>query len=150
MSATQDRMLADLQRANAALQRHLAERDAELAARDADNRALVARQEASAEVLRTISASPDDPQPAFELIARRARELCNATQASVTEYDGATLHMRARDGYDSITAQLGDPIWPQAPNPDTVHGRVVLSGEIVHIRDLDSERLTRNDLRTIV
>ena len=139
MTATQDRMLVDLQRANAALQRQLAERNAELAARDADNRALVARQEASVEVLRTISASPDDPQPAFELSARRAREWCNAAQASVTEYDGALLHMRARDGYDSITAQVGDPNWPQAPNPDTVHGRVVLSGEIVHVRDLDSE-----------
>ena len=139
MTATQDGMFADLQRANDALRRQLAERSAELALRDAENRALVARQKASVEVLKTISASPVDPQPAFELIARRARELCNAAQASVTEFDGALLHMRARDGYDSTTAQLGDPNWPQAPNPDTVHGRVVLSGEIVHVRDLGSE-----------
>jgi hypothetical protein len=101
MTATQDRMFADLQRANDALRRQLAERSTELLVRDAENRALVARQKASVEVLKTISASPDDPQPAFELIARRARELCNAAQASVTEYDGALLHMRARDRYVS-------------------------------------------------
>ena len=51
-----------------------------LAASDAENRTLIARQAASIEVLKTISASPDDPQPVFELIARRARELCNAAR----------------------------------------------------------------------
>jgi hypothetical protein len=44
-----------------------------LAARDAENRALIARQAANVEVLRAISAAPDDTQPVFELIARRAR-----------------------------------------------------------------------------
>jgi two-component system, NtrC family, sensor kinase len=107
--------------------------------REAQNRMLIAREAASIEVLKAISASPDDPQPVFELIARRARELCNATQASVTEYDGVLLHMRARDGYDPATAQLGDLNWPQAPNPDTVHGRVALSGAMVHVRDLDQD-----------
>ena len=95
----------DLQAANRAL-----------ADRDAENRALIARQAASIEVLKTISASPDDPQPVFELIARRARELCKAARASVTEYDGTRLHMRARDGYDPATAEFGDLSWPQAPN----------------------------------
>jgi two-component system, NtrC family, sensor kinase len=104
--------------------------------REEQNRNLIAREAASIEVLKAISSSPDDPQPVFELIARRGRELCNAAQASVTEYDGVLLHMRARDGYDLTTAQLGDLSWPQAPNPDTVHGRVALSGAMVHVRDL--------------
>ena len=59
--------------------------------------------------------------------------------ASVTEYDGALLHMRARDGYDSATAQLGDLNWPRPPNPDTIHGRVTLSRGIVQVRDLSSD-----------
>ena len=46
--------------------------------REAQNRNLIARQTAGIEVLRTISASPDDTQPVFELIARRAQELCDA------------------------------------------------------------------------
>ena len=44
--------------------------------REAENRALIARQAASIEVLKTISASPDDPQPVFELIARHAINPC--------------------------------------------------------------------------
>src|SRR6202035_2994259 len=81
----------DLQAANQAL-----------AARDADNRTLIARQAASIEVLKAISASPDDPQPVFELIAQRARELCNAESVGVVEYDGVLMHMRAvaRDDLD--------------------------------------------------
>ncbi len=105
----------------------------------AQNRTLIARQAASVEVLRTISASPDDPQPVFELIARRARELCGAARASVTEFDGTLLHMRARDGYDPATAQLGDLDWPRTPDTDTIHGRVVLSRGIVHVRDLSAD-----------
>jgi two-component system, NtrC family, sensor kinase len=118
----------DLQAANQAL-----------ADREAESRALIARQAASVEVLKTISASPDDPQPVFDLIARRARELCKAARASVTEYDGALLHMRARDGYDPATAEFGDLSWPQAPDVDSVHGRVTLSGGIVHVRDVSSD-----------
>lgn len=62
--------------------------------REAENRALIARQAASIEVLKTISASPDDPQPVFDMIARRARELCNAAQSRVLEYDGTLVHQR--------------------------------------------------------
>ena len=47
-----------------------------LAACQSEVRTLLARQAASVEVLKTISASPDDPQPVFELIARRARASC--------------------------------------------------------------------------
>jgi two-component system NtrC family sensor kinase len=117
---------------------------------EAQNRTLIARQAASIEVLRTISASPDDPQPVFELIARRARELCKATRASVTEYDGALLHMRARDGYDPTTAQLGDRDWPQAPDPGTVHGRVARSGRIIHVRDLGSDSAYNEHSREVM
>ncbi len=54
----------------------------EVKRREAQNRDLIARQAASVEVLQTISASPDNPQPVFGLIARRACELCNAARAS--------------------------------------------------------------------
>ena len=143
MTATQDEVIVDLQRANAALRRQLGERDAE-------NRALIARQAASSEVLKTISTSPADTRPVFELIARRTRELCNATRASVTECDGALIHMRARDGYDSTTAQFGDHSWPQAPNASNIHGRVVQSGAVIHVRDLTSDIAYGEDSREVM
>jgi len=110
-----------------------------LQARDADNRTLIARQAASIEVLKTISASPDDPQPVFELIARRARELCGAAQASVTEFDGTLLHMRARDGFDPATEVLARRHWPQPPDPANIAGRIALGGRVIHIRDLGTD-----------
>jgi PAS domain S-box-containing protein len=114
----------DLQAANQAL-----------AARDADNRTLIARQAASIEVLKAISASPDDPQPVFELIAQRARELCNAGSVGVVEYDGVLMHMRAVARDDLDMAERLRQSFPRPPGPETMSGRTVLAGQIVHMRD---------------
>ena len=82
--------------------------------RDAANRALIASQAASIEVLKAISASPDDTQPMFDLIARRARELCDAVAATVIEYDGTLMHMRALDGFDPAVVE---PLRMAYPRP---------------------------------
>ena len=42
-----------------------------------------------------MSASPDDPQPVFDLIARRADELCDGAGVAVFEFDGKLVHFRA-------------------------------------------------------
>ena len=38
----------------------------------------IEHQAATIDVLKVMSASPGDPQPVFDLIVRRARNLCNA------------------------------------------------------------------------
>src|SRR5262245_17817865 len=102
-----DEPTADPYAVIAALRQQLVERSAErdaalnektalaqaLIVREDEKTALLARQSASAEVLRVISTSPDNTQPVFELIARRACELCGAGHASVTQYDGSLLHL---------------------------------------------------------
>ncbi|MCX7380194.1 MAG: GAF domain-containing protein, partial [Alphaproteobacteria bacterium] len=93
--------------------------------------AALAREAALAEVLTTIAASPDDPQPVFEMIARHARALCGADQAGVTEFDGTLIHMRAAEGY----APIG--YFPRPPDDDNLHGRLVLHGAAIHIRDFN-------------
>jgi GAF domain-containing protein len=125
---------------DAALQERAALAQA-LVTREAEKTALLARQSASAEVLKAISTSPDDTQPVFDLIARRARELCGAAHASVTQYDGSLLHLRARDGYDAATASLGDQDWPRPPGPETMHGRAVLKREAVQVRDVLADQV---------
>ena len=50
-------------------------------------------------MLRAIAAQPADPQPVFDLIAQRVRELAGATTASILEYDGTLLHRTADAGY---------------------------------------------------
>ena len=153
MTTPGDDVPADPQSIIAALRQQLdeqrTERDAALAEkaayaerlmiREIENNALLARQTASAEVLKVISASPDNTQPVFELIARRARELCGASRASVTEYDGGLLHMRARDGYDKTTAMLGDQDWPRPAGSETIHGRAVQKAGVVHIHDVSDD-----------
>ncbi len=121
--------------------RALQTRTAELTARNVHNRALIARQEASIEVLRAISASPDDAQPVLDLILRYARTLCNAQTASFIEYDGTLLHQRARVGFEHDPEALAQLLatFPRPPGPETVPGRVVLSGQPVHIPDAQND-----------
>ena len=96
---------------------------------EAQNRALLARQEASIEVLRAISASPADPQPVFELIAQKVKDLYGAHAVSVVEYDGILLHQRALIGHDPEAAARLLAAFPRPPGPDSGPGRVVLSGK---------------------
>ena len=85
--------------------------------REAENRALLARQAASVEVLKAITASPDDPQPVFELIVRRACELCNAQAGNLVEYrwhvDASADPARLRSGGGGAAASgLPAAAWP--------------------------------------
>ena len=51
-----------------------------------------------------MSASPGDPQPVFDLIARRARDLCHARGASLHEFDGELIHLRSLAGAEAFGA----------------------------------------------
>jgi hypothetical protein len=76
MTATLDNALADLQRDNAELRRQLDECRTELVARNSEFGERIEQQSATIDVLKAMSASPGDPQPVFDLIVRRARDLC--------------------------------------------------------------------------
>jgi PAS domain S-box-containing protein len=111
--------------------------------REEENRALIARQTASIEVLKTISASPDDPQPVFDLIARSAIQLCpSAQRCSVTEHADGMAYVRSTRGHDTAQVEVIRQEWPRPIGGDTVHGRVALTGGIVLIRDVEHDRTT--------
>ena len=110
----------------------------ELRVRDEDNSRLIARQSASIEILKTISASPDDPQPVFEMIARRARELCGAEAASVSEFDGTMMTMRVMIGHDAAATARYMASFPRPPIAESLHGSVILAGEVIHTGDIAS------------
>ena len=80
MTATQDDTIAELQRTIAELRR---ERDAAQARRNSEYGERIEQQAATIDVLKVMSASPGDPQPVFDLIVRRAQELCNGTCRAV-------------------------------------------------------------------
>src|ERR1700757_3484846 len=101
MTATIDNAVADLQRDNAELQRQLDECRTKLAARDSEFGERIEQQSATIDVLKAMSASPGDPQPVFDLIVRRARDLRNCTSAGLFEFDGELVHWRSGGGVEA-------------------------------------------------
>src|SRR5437868_12078030 len=89
MTATQDNTGPDPQQIIAELQRKLDEARAELAARNSAYTERIAYQGAANDVLKVMSASPGDPQPVFDLISVRARDICDAYGVTVYEFDGS-------------------------------------------------------------
>jgi hypothetical protein len=155
MSATADQELAELRRANAELQRANAElrreRDAALAElqtrtvalaqRDSEFGERIGYRAATNAVLRAMSASPGDPQPVFNLIVERARDLCDAYGASLSEYDGTLIHLRASNGVsdDPAIKQQVEAIYPMAPSRERAIGRAILDGQIIRIDDYEAD-----------
>ena len=97
---------------------HARERDEALAQRDSDYGERIEHQSATIDVLKAMSASPGDAQPVFELIVERARDLCDAYGASVWEYDGTLIHLRASNGIsdDPAVKQVVEAIYPMVPS----------------------------------
>ena len=57
-----------------------------------------ARSAATSEILQAINGSPGDPQPVFDLLARKAAELCSADLGNLLRYDDERLHFCANHG----------------------------------------------------
>ena len=104
-----------------------------------ETREALAQQTATSEVLKAISASPDDAQPVFELIARRAKELSGAAAVGVFEYDGALMHHRMLEGYGAAAVEQLRRQFPRPPGRHSAAGRAVQSGQISHIRDTNAD-----------
>src|ERR1700749_2278288 len=155
MSATVAQELAELRRANAELKRATAElrheRDVALAEVQASSAALAQRnteygermeyQAATIDVLKAMSASPGDPQPVFDLIVERARDLCDAYGTTVFEFDGTEIHWRAATGVsdDPAVRAAYEAQFPMVPTRGWAFGRAILDPRIVRINDLERE-----------
>jgi GAF domain-containing protein len=141
MSATADQELAELRRANEEL---LRERDAALAAlarRNTEYGERIEYQAATIDVLKAMSASPGDPQPVFDLIVKRARDLCDAYGATVYECDGTLIHYRAATGVSDdagVRAQVAS-VYPIPPTRYSGPGRAILDRRIIRIDDMESD-----------
>jgi len=150
MSATVDQELAELRRANAELLKQrdaaLAElqaRTAALAQRDSDYDERLEHQSAIIDVLQAMSASPGDAQPVFDLITRRAKEVCNAPAVMLFEYDGELVHFRSECGSESGATpdaiEAYKRLFPMAPTRTLISGRAILDRRIIEIRDMTNE-----------
>jgi len=123
-----------------ATMRQLQERTEALALRNSEYGERIDQQAATIDVLRVMAASPGDPGPAFALMTRRARDLCNCQSVGIFEYDGALVHMRTYEGTipaDKIAAYQS--MFPMAPDRKSVACRTILDGYTIHVRDLEAE-----------
>ncbi len=111
---------------------------AALAARNSAYSEQIEHQAATIDVLKAMSATPGNAQPVFELIVRRARDLCAAAGATLFEYDGERLHLRALAGG---AANLEEFIrqFPGPPDSGTMHGRAIQQRRIIHVRDAETD-----------
>ena len=141
MTATLDTAAGDPQRTIAELQRQLDECRTKLAARDSEFGERIEHQSATIDVLKAMSASPGDPQPVFDLITHRARELCNAYGVGLYGFDGELIHFISRSSPRGTpeTAAAFARQFPMAPTRGGSYGRAILDRQIVHIRDIDAD-----------
>ena len=145
MATTQDEMIAELQRANAELRQERdtarAERDEALAQRDSDYGERIEHQSATIDVLRTMSASPGDAQPVFELIAERARDICGGYGVRCIGIDGSVIHLRAYTGVseDPAVKQAVEAVYPMLLTREVPMARAIMDRRVIRIDDFDAE-----------
>src|SRR5262250_2279499 len=91
------------------------------------------QQTATAEILRVISRSPTDVQPVFEIIAERARKLCDAQLGLAMSVKDDLIHLIG------ISEAGAGPIrgaYPMRVDAQTVSARAVRTSAIVHVPDV--------------
>ena len=106
----------------------------------------LAREAATREILDVISQSRDDDRPVFDVVLRKAADLCNASLASllITSEDRSHAVLVADRGLGQVSGliQAGTTVWPMESGyaPSTC----MREGRIVHIHDLTDTDLYRS------
>jgi GAF domain-containing protein len=91
---------------------------------------------ATSEILQVISRSPTDVQPVFDTIAERAMQLCDAATGVVFMFDGTLIHLSALANVQPEGIDALRQAFPVAPSQGSAAGRVILTGDVVHIPDV--------------
>ena len=101
----------------------------------------LARQTASADILRVISKSPDDLQPVFDRITQSATDVCDAKFCMLWRYDGDLIHYRSSSGFTPEFMAEYLKNYPMQPLHNSIAGRTIVRGERYHLDDAqDPER----------
>jgi GAF domain-containing protein/anti-sigma regulatory factor (Ser/Thr protein kinase) len=107
----------------------------EVQAKTRDLEESLQQQTATADVLKVISRSAFDLQAVLTTLAESARGLCGASFVTLFMRDGHEMRLRAESGCTpEIVAFLR--AHPITAGRDTFTGRVMLSGEAVHLPDV--------------
>jgi PAS domain S-box-containing protein len=94
---------------------------------------------ATAEILRVISSSPTDVQPAFEAVVDNAMRLSESAFAGLWWFDGQQLHMTAHRNLTARGMEGFRSAWPMVPRPESLVGRAFLQREVVNVEDAGAD-----------
>jgi GAF domain-containing protein len=115
----------------ATLAEELAASTTALAQRNTDFDERIEYQTATIDVLEAMAASPGDPQPIFDLIVRRATELCDADGGGLALLDGGMLRLQAYVNHPNPRAY--EAAFPQPVSVATMFGRAILARDAVQM-----------------
>ena len=108
----------------------------ELQVRNTDLADALEQQTATSDILRAISQSQTDAQPVFETIAKEALNLCSASSATVTRFDGELIHLAAIAVADPAGAEAVRKLFPRPPSSDITASRAIMTRGVVAISDV--------------
>src|SRR5262245_8301411 len=93
------------------------------------------QQTATSEILKVISRSPSDLQPAFDMIADSAARLCDGIDVTIFRVDSDVLRVVAHQGpIPAFYIGQARPIVRGSPS-----SRAVLDRRTIHVTDLQAE-----------
>jgi GAF domain-containing protein/DNA-binding response OmpR family regulator len=124
---------------NARLLTELEEKNDALTAAHAQVTETLEQQTATSDILKVISQSPTDVQPVFDAIVRSAVRLCDGVVGFAGRYDGERIHLAALHNYRPEALEMMHGIYPMRPSRQHVSGRVILTGDVVHIPDVQTD-----------
>jgi two-component system, NtrC family, sensor kinase len=96
----------------------------------------LARQTATADILKVIASSPNDVQPVFDVIVERAVRLCGARMGRVYRYDDGVIHLVAGHGLSVPGLSTVQQVFPRPAADDTTAGRAIRSRRPYFITDI--------------
>jgi len=103
-----------------------------------DTKEALARQQATADILYTISTSPTSDQPVLDAVARNALRFCGAEDVVVLLVDGDALEHRAHAGTMRITDPQSGLVKRIPLVRETVSGRATLESRTIHVPDIQA------------
>jgi two-component system, NtrC family, sensor kinase len=102
----------------------------------------LARQTATADILRAISQSPTDVQPVFDTIVQSAARLCYANTTAVFLTDGHVLYHPANYGSSREVRAAIRANFPRPLDKETISGAAILTRSVVQVPDIEEPSVT--------
>src|SRR5262245_39693608 len=135
----QSSRVRDLEQRLAEAQEREAEALGQLQTRSRDLAEMQEQQTATGEILRVISSSPSDVQPAFDVIVRSAVRLCSGEFSCVVRFDGELMHFVAQHNFRPDALTVVRQWFPRRPDADRLVGPVILEARIMNVPDVTTE-----------